>query len=164
MKLEWDFKEVFDFADRLGNLERFDAFMEEAVREIGDALRKLLKANTPVVTGKLQHGWDNDATAFSVEKAKNGFIVTLTNDVEYAYYVNYGHYSYNQFNKGGEPYVVKNRVKVPVPHSLQITTSEKFVYGHFFVEDTMIKFENSAELNRLILEHLDKWFGWCVNG
>lgn len=159
MKLEWDFSELESFAERLANESVFNRYCEQITKQIAEELRKKLKENTPKRTGHLASGWGNQA--FIVTPTANGFEVELTNNVEYALWVNDGHYSYNQFNKGGAPYVVKNRT---VPYT-QGNREDTFVYGRFFVEKSILETEeNVSELHKIIYTQLKSWFGWCVNG
>ena len=158
MKLKWDFKEWYDFADRLSNTEKFQEMCRKFVDELAKELREMLFNNTPVKTGQLAAGWGGTENySYEIKKLKTGYKVTLYNRVPYAKAVNDGHYSYNQF---GGPYVVKNRT---VPYT-QGNNGDTFVFGHFFVEKSILLMENDNEINALLEKEFERWFGWCVNG
>lgn len=156
MNLKWDLNELFDFGERVGNYETYETYLMTATQEIAKALHKALLTRTPVVTGNLRSGWSKgDNLAFRVQKVRNGYVVELTNDTEYARWVNYGHHSYNQY---GGPYEVKNRtVKY-----YQGKSGKTYVYGHFFVEKAVLDTERKAET--IIKNELRDWMRWCVNG
>ena len=157
MKIKYDFQELWDFAKKLRDYNKFEQTVIEATQELAKIFHRMLKNNTPVDTGKLKAGWDGENLQYKVEKVNGGYEVTFTNKVEYAWWVNYGHKSYNQF---GGPYVVKNRVKVPNPKQWQKDASEHFVYGHFFVEQSVLDMEH-ANLEKTLYKELEKWFEWC---
>ena len=159
MKITWDLHELVEFGERVGNYKNYEKTLETATQELAKAFHKVLKSKTPVVTGELKNGWDNSKNlSFTVKKEKNGYLVELVNEVEYAPYVNNGHYSYNQFNKGGKPYVVRNRT---VPYT-QGTNKPTFVFGRFFVENSIAEIEE--QLDKIISKELQKWLEWCVSG
>lgn len=157
MKLEYDFKAIYEFGKKLRNYEQFEQTVMEATQELAKILHRILKQKTPVETGELKAGWDGENLKYKVEKVNGGYEVTLTNKVEYAWWVNYGHMSYNQF---GGPYEVKNRVKVPNPKQWQKDASSYFVYGHFFVERSVLAMEQK-NLEKTLYKELEKWFEWC---
>lgn len=165
MKLEVDVSEVTKFFQNVASEQQFDAAMLIAVKQIGDELKKMLVRNTPVETGKLQAGWMT--SKYKIRKEKDGYSVTLTNEVDYARSVNYGHYSHNQYNKGGKPYLVKNRVKVQernTKHDNLKIDEPYYVFGHFFVEKSLLQLENSKVIERVLKKELNKWFKRCANG
>lgn len=153
MKIEWDFHEFFEFADKLSDFNRLEEKLQSTSKELGEILLKMLKANTPVKTGKLKSGW----TDYKVERVKNGFEITLTNTVEYAKWVNDGHYSYNQF---GGAYFVRNRTPKIAPE-YETNDDDTFVFGHFFVEVTLWQLSNSTQLEQIIYKQLQKWWEGC---
>ena len=169
MKVKFDFKQLEEFNDRLQDSAELHKHYKMICRELADVLKETIKNNTPVKTGKLKAGWDNQnhKASYTVRKNKNGYSVTLYNNVPYADYVNYGHYSYNQYNKGGEPYVVYNRVKVLFRSDyddLDIDEN-RYVFGHFFVEQSIVELESfPAVLEKIAEKELLKWWRWCVNG
>ena len=151
---EFDFSELVDFGDAL--VSTFDDAIKEALQKVAKELLKLMKRNTPRDTGKLASGWDTSGNlAFRVQQDSNGYFVELVNAVEYASWVNDGHHSYNQF---GGPYIVKNRT-VKYYHGNKAAT---FVYGHFFVEKSILELEESKAVKRLVDKCLYAWFEGCA--
>ena len=146
MKLVWDFHELYDFGEKIGNFSEFDKHCKKATQELAKVLQEMLFANTPVKTGNLASCWGGaENYAYTVVQTNGGFEVTLRNTAcnengfMYGYAVNYGHYSYNQY--GG---------------------AYGFVKGRFFVEKSVLQSEGQAEY--IIYKELDKWFRWCLNG
>jgi len=158
MKLEWDLSELEDFAERLIDTPRFDRACKEVVKKLAKELQEMLFNKTPVKTGQLAAGWGGGENyAYKIKELKNSYEVTLYNRVPYASAVNDGHFSYNQY---GGPYEVKHRT---VPYT-QGKSDPTFVFGHFFVEKSILLLENSSELDKILNKELEKWFAWCVNG
>lgn len=158
MKLKWDFQSLFDFGDRVSETAKFKEACKKVTKQLAKELHEMLFEQTPVKTGQLCAGWGGaENYAYKIEELKTSYKVTLTNRVPYALAVNDGHYSHNQY---GGPYVVKHR-------TVQYTQGNKastFVYGHFFVEKSILLLENSTELDTLLENGLADWFRWCVNG
>ena len=162
MKLEWDFSELTDFADNLVKTSTFSKAMEEVAKKLAKYLRDLIRDETPVgQTGRLKAGWEQGEVGLLVTRESHGFLVEFTNKVEYASYVNYGHESHNQF---GGPYLVRRRIKVPTAYPQQNPKSPYWVYGWFFVEQSIITAEDSPELMKLLMKSLTEWWEGCARG
>ena len=158
MKLNFDFSEWKEFGNRLAEIEKFDAMCQEAVRQLAKELHTMLVVETPVKTGRLRMGWQNGYNyAYKIKKTKTGYEIELINKVNYALSVNDGHYSHNQH---GGPYEVKNRT---VPYT-QGKSDSTFVFGHFFVEKSILQMDNGDVVNAIIYKEVEKWFRWCVDG
>lgn len=157
MRIKWEKDELDRFVSRLETVSEFNKAMKEACRDIARALHKALEQKTPVISGKLKSGWGGNNLLFTAKRVSNGYRVELINQVEYAPYVNDGHYSYNQFNKGGQPYVVHDRtVKY-----YQGNRDKTFVFGVFFVEKSVVEVGNSR-IEQYVFPHIEKWFRWCL--
>ena len=155
MRLHFDFSELTDFGDEIVNT--FDDATTDALRRVAKELLRLMKRNTPRRTGKLASGWDTSGNlAFRVQQDANGYFVELVNATEYASWVNEGHHSYNQF---GGPYVVRNRTV----RYRQGNNSATFVYGHFFVERSILEMESSKAVKKLFERCLQTWWEGCAN-
>lgn len=158
MKLKWDLDELFDFGDRISNVAKFEEVCKKATKQLARELQEMLFNETPVKTGQLAAGWGGSENyAYTIKELNNAYEVELVNRVPYASYVNDGHYSYNQY---GGAYVVKHRT---VPYT-QGKSDSTFVFGHFFVEKSILKLENSTILDKLLEKELERWFRWCLNG
>ena len=158
MKLEWDFKELNEFADRLTETAPFQDACKRLTKQLAKELQEMLFQQTPVRTGQLAAGWGGSENyAYEIKTLKTSYKITLYNRVPYAKWVNDGHHSYNQY---GGPYEVKRRT---VPYT-QGKNDSTFVFGHFFVEKSILLLENSTELDKLLEKELESWFRRCVNG
>lgn len=156
MKLKWDFHELFDFGNKLADLTTFEEACKKAVVQIAKELHEMLYQETPVKTGQLAAGWGGaENYGYVIKELKTCYKVELVNRVPYALYVNDGHYSYNQY---GGAYEVKHRT---VPYT-QGNNDKTFVFGHFFVEKSILKLENSTVLTELLQNELYKWFRGCL--
>lgn len=156
MKLEWDFKELNDFADNLKSLSSvFDPHIQKATQKIAKELLRCMKNLTPKgETGELIRGWGGNS--FLVKPVNNGYMVEIVNTAEYAAWVNDGHRVKNR--KGGEFLQVHNRVKVPKPHQWQKQVNDYYVFGHFFVERGILQLNNTDKIEQIIMKELQKWW------
>lgn len=155
MKLEFDLSELVQFGERL---QQQDMGLKRATKELAEMLRLTLKVRTPFRTGALRAGWDQ-SKGIRVKKVAGGYEVALVNPVEYAAWVNDGHRVKNR--KDGPDLLVKNRVKVPSPARWQADTSDWYVFGHFFVETSILSMENNGYVEKIIMENLERWLRWC---
>lgn len=172
MEVEYDFKELYEFSDRLNDLTRFNECATRIVRDISKALLKWMKSYTPVDTYELIHGWD-DASKVVVVKKNTGYEVLLVNKTPYAVYVNDGHKSYNQY---GGAYPIKpynphgawgkpeGRIQVRSPHKWQEGDATWYVFGHFFVERGIVRLTDTKELDAILCKELEKWWEGCLHG
>ena len=162
MRIKWDLEGLNKLKKELENHSSFEREMERTAKEIAIELRKMIKDETPIgTTHKLKNGWVGE---YEITKTIGGFRVEFGNKVPYASSVNYGHPSHNQFNKGGEPYLVSHRVKVPTPYPQQNPVSPYWVYGWFFVENSIVTMEYNPKLNKIIMNGLRRWWRDCCNG
>ena len=149
MKLEWDFKELYDFADRLREPYRINTALMTATQNVARVLHQYLLLNTPVDTGNLRKMWSaGDNLAFTVEPVNGGYEVTFINTATnkrslterypdgymYGKAVNDGHKS----RSGG------------------------WVMGKFFVEKSIIS--TNEQVEQIIMKELQKWWDDCLNG
>ena len=133
-------------------------------KELAAYCRKELYKRTPKVTGELARGWMRSG-GIHIRTTSKGCHIELVNPVEYAKAVNYGHWSHNQFNKGGAPYLVDpSHRTVKWNWFVGEDSDPHFVYGHFFVEKTALALDKSAVVADIIEDHLQEWFEECSNG
>ena len=161
MKLKWDIKEWVDFGNRLGDVDKFDDRMKDAVREISKKLHTMLIRNTPVDFGTLQAFWRTDENyAYTVEQTSNGFMVTLYNRAQYATWVNDGHRQRpGRFIPG---YWEGNHFRYDPTADGGMVLKRSWVQGRFFVEKSIVETESTME--KYIETQLNNWWKWCVNG
>lgn len=94
-----DYRQLEAFRDRLANAQ-YEEFIQSCAKELAARfLRKVIK-RTPVgqypegsgkTGGTLRRNWSVDNADMVVEKKGNVYQITLTNNTEYASYVEYGH-------------------------------------------------------------------------
>lgn len=139
MKIEWDFHELTDFANRLvNNSYEFDTALMTATQNVARALHQCLLMQTPIVTGNLRKMWSaGDNLKFTVQKVGNGYQVTFINTAQtdkgfqYGLAVNDGHKT-----PGGGGWVM----------------------GRFFVEKSVLQTANSTQIEAIIMKELQKWW------
>lgn len=166
MNFEFDFSELTQFTNNIANTELVQTALKDSLLEIAKKLLALMKSKTPVEDGTLLAGWD-DESALVVTSDNHGFLVKIVNKEEYAVHVNDGHKSFNQF---GGPYKVqdevtpgpfgkpKGRVKVKTPYTKWQQASEDYVYGHFFVERSILEMNESKATEQILMKHLTEWW------
>ena len=161
MKLKWDIKELVDFGNRLGDVDKFDDRMKDAVREISKKLHTMLIRNTPVDFGTLQTFWRTDENyAYTVDQTSNGFMVTLYNRAQYATWVNDGHRQRpGRFIPG---YWEGNHFRYDPTADGGMVLKRSWVQSRFFVEKSIVETEFTME--KYIEKQLNNWWKWCVNG
>ena len=161
MKLKWDIKEWVDFGNRLGDVDKFDDRMKDAVREISKKLHTMLIRNTPVDFGTLQAFWRTDENyAYAVDQTSNGFMVTLYNRAQYSTWVNDGHRQRpGRFIPG---YWEGNHFRYDPTAYGGMVLKRSWVQGRFFVEKSIVETEFTME--KYIEKQLNNWWKWCVNG
>lgn len=166
MKLEFDFSELETFGSEL--LFRLKRAERDALYEIAEKLYVALKQFTPVKSGKLRSGWRSGN--FQIQLAKDGYFVELVNDVKYASDVNYGHYSHNQF---GGPYLVNNRAEGYESDQPALykkydsgydspSDPSRFVFGRFFVENSIMSLEQNKAIEKIVHKCLEAWWEDCI--
>ena len=95
----FDIKGLENFKKRLQKIEKEEAtrFFEELSREIAARLLAKVIKRTPVKMGTLRRGWTGGgaakafAGALDVKRSGKSYTVVISNNVEYASYVEYGH-------------------------------------------------------------------------
>lgn len=139
MKLEFDFKELTDFAYRLSNHHNLETTLMTATKEVAKVLHRYLLIQTPVKTGNLRKMWSaGENLKFTVHRIGSGFEVTFINTARantedgfmYGVAVNDGHR----------------------------TPSGGWVMGRFFVERAILQTANSTQIESIIMRELQKWW------
>lgn len=162
MRFELDFSEIEEFAKRLSDDEAFYEMLKDIVEQMVRDFHRILLMNTPVgETWELYEGWEDiEDVVSNITKVKGGYRVEITNYTPYASDVNYGHYVYNQY---GGPWEIKEEHRTVVYK--QGTKNKYFVYGHFFVEDSIEEYSGSrTSIRNAIKRELEDWWRWCSSG
>lgn len=157
MRFDWDFSELYQFADKLGEVGRLETALKRATKDIAKALLKRMKSLTPVDEYDLISGWEGNH--FLVKEVDGGFEVLIVNRDEKATWVNDGHRVRNR--KDGPFYKVKRRIQVRKPHQWQKPVNDWYVFGHFFVERGILQLNNTVEIEEIIMRELEKWWEGC---
>lgn len=145
MKVEFDFSEFHEFANRLQDTHNLDTALMTATQNIARVLHQHLLNQTPVDTGNLRKMWSaGDNLLFTVESVNNGFQVTFINTA-----------------RAGHKYGFMYGIAVNDGHR---TPTGGWVMGRFFVEKSIIQTAESSQLETLIMKELDKWWEGCLNG
>ncbi|MDY3902448.1 HK97 gp10 family phage protein [Peptoniphilus sp.] len=108
-----DTKVLKDYRNSLGKFKRVtDEIFMEATYEVATRVFQATVKNTPVDTGFLRESWNID----DVKKKGSVYEIEISNDVEYASYVEYGH----RIVRGGNTLGWKDGV-------FMLTISEKYL-------------------------------------
>ena len=144
-----DFRELEKFAKDLEKIrdKELQKVIEKTVKEIAARfLAKVIK-RTPVDKGTLRRGWtagsNSNASAFidsiQVNKIGNVYEITISNNVEYAVYVEYGH---------------RQEVGRFVP-AIGKRLKKSWVEGKFML--TKSEIEIKGQMDKIIAKNIDTW-------
>ena len=100
-----NYKELAEFQKKIEKLnnEQKDEFLEACCKELAARLLTKVIKRTPSDSGTLRRGWtagkNQNAAAYanslSIKRVGNKYQIDITNPVEYASYVEYGHRTKN---------------------------------------------------------------------
>lgn len=92
-----DYKQMQKLAESMRQFEKIDRqnLCESLAKEIAARLLRLVIKRTPVDTGTLKGSWREENNHLIVVKHGNTYEVTITNSMEYASYVEFGHRTAN---------------------------------------------------------------------
>ena len=148
MKIEWDFTEFTNFANKLTNSYSLQTTLMTVTKEVAKVLHGRLLEMTPVDTGNLRKMWSaGDNLAFTVESVSNGYQVTFVNTATNKRYLTEKY-----------PHGYMYGVAVNDGHK---TPTGGWVMGKFFVEASIAQTAHSGELERVIMRELQKWWEGC---
>lgn len=96
--MSFDYSEFIAFRDKFEKMtDEFDTFLKKfLVRQALEVLRKTKGSKHPVITGLLINSW----TLSDVVRNGDNLSITISNNAEYASYVEYGH-----MDRGGKKWV-----------------------------------------------------------
>lgn len=143
-KVKVDFSEIRKAAETLSQANTA-LLLENITNEL--CARLLAKAikRTPVDKGTLRRGWDASIGVKAVNTG-GGYTVTITNSVEYASYVEFGHRQ------------TPGRYVPAIGKSLK----KSWVSGQFFL--TKAELELEKELPKIIEKKLEAWIKEVLGG
>ena len=158
MKIEWDFSDLFDFSEKLGEYSRYETELKRATKEIAHELLRRIKQHTPIGdTWALINGWDKND--FAVRQVGKGFEILLVNPTEYATWVNDGHRQKpGRFIPG---HFLNGRFYYDPTADGGMRLRQPFVKGREFVEKGILDLENTTLVESIIHKHLIKWWEGC---
>lgn len=137
MRVEVDFSEFYDFANRLQDFHKLDTHMMTATQNIARVLHQHLLERTPIDTGNLRKMWSaGDNLLFTVESVENGFQVTLINTA-----------------RNGSEHGFMYGIAVNDGHK---TVSGGWVMGRFFVENSIDL--TIPKVEQIVMNELQKWW------
>lgn len=103
-----NYKQLTEFTKKIEKLnnQQKEEFLESCCKELAARLLAKVIKRTPADSGTLRRGWTGGrkqnasayADSISVEKIGNKYHIDITNPVEYASYVEYGHRTRNHKN------------------------------------------------------------------
>lgn len=102
-----DYSELVEYRDKLENVLNDQELIESCAKELAARFLRKVTKRTPVDTGNLRRNWagrtsisNPDNYGMQVHHVGNKYWITLTNNTEYASYVEYGHRT-----RGGQGWV-----------------------------------------------------------
>lgn len=154
-----DDRELKAFAKKFDNAtNNSKTAIKKTIEYVAKKFLEDVKKRTPVKSGNLRQHWDLDNAQIVVKETPKTFKVSLVNKAKYAKWVENGHFSFNQFNKGGSPYIVKNRtileqefIEEPARPAL-----DTVVYGTFYLKKTEIDYNDRGKLDKLVEERFNQ--------
>lgn len=139
-KVKVDFSEIRKAAETLSQANTA-LLLENITNELGARLLAKAIKRTPVDKGTLRRGWDASIGAKAVNTG-GGYTVTITNNVEYASYVEFGHRQ--------------------TPGRYVPAIGKSWVSGQFFL--TKAELELEKELPKIIEKKLEAWIKEVLGG
>lgn len=149
MRVEWDFSELYRFADNLTESYERETAIMTATQNIARELHNNLLKFTPVDTGNLRKMWSaGENLNFTVTPVDNGYEVVLINKA-----TNKRGVDDSQIRGEGNGFMYG--LAVNDGHKTQ---SGGWVMGKFFVEKSIIQLRETKRLETIIYKELQKWW------
>ena len=131
----FDARELRKLRDELEKLQEPEEFMKDCAKELAARLLRMVVQRTPADTGTLRRAWtagtssEGYANSIQVNHSGNVYEIAITNPMEYASYVEYGHRTPN--HKGWVP--GKFMMKISEEELERIATAilEQRIYRYF---------------------------------
>ena len=132
-----DLREIKEVAENLKDLQT-QLLIEQITNEVAARLLRKVIKRTPVDHGILRRAWGANIGA-KAEKKGDGYEVTITNSMEYASYVEFGH----RQTPGRYVPAIGKRLK------------KSWIDGQLFLTKSEIELER--ELPKIIEKRMEKW-------
>ena len=131
----FDARELRKLRDELEKLQEPEEFMKDCAKELAARLLKMVVQRTPADTGTLRRAWtagtssEGSANSVQVNHFGNVYEIAITNPMEYASYVEYGHRTPN--HKGWVPGKFMMKISEEELERIAPAILEQRIYRYF---------------------------------
>ena len=131
----FDARELRKLRDELERLQEPEEFMKDCAKELAARLLKMVVQRTPADTGTLRRAWTDGtssegyANSVQVNHSGNVYEIAITNPMEYASYVEYGHRTPN--HKGWVPGKFMMKISEEELERIAPAILEQRIYRYF---------------------------------
>jgi hypothetical protein len=131
----FDARELRKLRDELEKLQEPEEFMKDCAKELAARLLKMVVQRTPADTGTLRRAWTDGtssegyANSVQVNHSGNVYEIAITNPMEYASYVEYGHRTPN--HKGWVPGKFMMKISEEELERIAPAILEQRIYRYF---------------------------------
>lgn len=131
----FDARELRKLRDELEKLQEPEEFMKDCAKELAARLLKMVVQRTPADTGTLRRAWTDGtssegyANSVQVNHSGNVYEIAITNPMEYASYVEYGHRTPN--HKGWVPGKFMMKISEEKLERIAPAILEQRIYRYF---------------------------------
>ena len=130
-----DARELRKLRDELEKLQEPEEFMKDCAKELAARLLRMVVQRTPADTGTLRRAWtagtssEGYANSVQVNHSGNVYEIAITNPMEYASYVEYGHRTPN--HKGWVPGKFMMKISEEELERIAPAILEQRIYRYF---------------------------------
>lgn len=131
----FDARELRKLRDELEKLQELEEFMKDCAKELAARLLRMVVQRTPADTGTLRRAWtagtssEGYANSVQVNHSGNVYEIAITNPMEYASYVEYGHRTPN--HKGWVPGKFMMKISEEELERIAPAILEQRIYRYF---------------------------------
>lgn len=131
----FDARELRKLRDELEKLQEPEEFMKDCAKELAARLLRMVVQRTPADTGTLRRAWtagtssEGYANSVQVNHSGNVYETAITNPMEYASYVEYGHRTPN--HKGWVPGKFMMKISEEELERIAPAILEQRIYRYF---------------------------------
>lgn len=131
----FDARELRKLRDELEKLQEPEEFMKDCAKELAARLLRMVVQRTPADTGTLRRAWTDGtssegyANSVQVNHSGNVYEIAITNPMEYASYVEYGHRTPN--HKGWVPGKFMMKISEEELERIAPAILEQRIYRYF---------------------------------
>lgn len=131
----FDARELRKLRDELEKLQEPEEFMKDCAKELAARLLWMVVQRTPADTGTLRRAWtagtssEGYANSIQVNHSGNVYEIAITNPMEYASYVEYGHRTPN--HKGWVPGKFMMKISEEELERIAPAILEQRIYRYF---------------------------------